>query len=156
MNGFKDGTEMKTYDYESDTFVQEMEETWQGLMPLYEQLHSYVRFQLNKKYGDDLVDLNGPIPGKNRYLLVLKRSQIKCKHFLAHLLGNMWAQQWNNIEALVKPYPDKPSIDVTPEMVKQGWTVKTMFEKADDFFVSLGFEPMTQVSIFLLQLWNEK
>ena len=31
MNGFKDATQMKTYAYESDTFVQEMHQTWQGL-----------------------------------------------------------------------------------------------------------------------------
>ena len=43
MNGFKDGTQMKTVGYESDTFVQEMADTWNGLKPLYEQLHAYVR-----------------------------------------------------------------------------------------------------------------
>ena len=70
------------------------------------------------------MDLQGPLP--------------------AHLLGNMWAQSWDNIGDLVKPYPQKPSIDVTEEMQKQNWTPKIMFEKADDFFQSLGFEPMTQ------------
>ena len=90
MNGFKDGTEMKTVAYESDTFVDEMAQTWQGLKPLYEQLHAYVRYHLNKKYGNKIVDPNGPLP--------------------AHLLGNMWAQSWGNIAELVKPYPDKPSI----------------------------------------------
>ena len=34
---------MKTVGYESDTFVQEMADTWNGLKPLYEQLHAYVR-----------------------------------------------------------------------------------------------------------------
>ena len=31
LNGFKDGTEMKTHSYESDTFVEEMAQTWNGL-----------------------------------------------------------------------------------------------------------------------------
>ena len=31
LNGFKDGTEMKTHSYESDTFVEEMAQTWSGL-----------------------------------------------------------------------------------------------------------------------------
>ncbi len=30
-------------------------------------------------------------------------------------------------------------------MVKQGWTPKIMFEKADEFFQSMGLEPMTKV-----------
>ena len=120
---------MKTIAYESDTFIEEMEETWEGLKPLYEQLHAYVRHHLNKKYGSEIVDPEGPLP--------------------AHLLGNMWAQSWNNIADLLTPYPEKPSIDVTKEMEKQGWTPTIMFQKADEFFQSIGFEPMTE------KFWNK-
>ena len=56
----------------------------------------------------------------------------------------MWAQPWNNIGDMLTPYPNKPSINVDEEMKKQGWTPKIMFEKAEDFFKSIGFEPMTQ------------
>ena len=91
--------------------------------PLYEQLHAYVRQKLHEKYGNAVVDPEGPIP--------------------AHLLGNMWGQSWNHISDMLKPYPKKPSIDVTDEMKKQEWTPKIMFEKADEFFQSIGFEPMT-------------
>ena len=31
----------------------------------------------------------------------------------------MWAQTWNNIYSMMIPFPDKPNIDVTDEMVKQ-------------------------------------
>ena len=122
INGFRDASKMKVDAYESDTFQEEMEQTWQGLKPLYEELHAYVRHKLNQHYGDQVVEDRGAIP--------------------AHLLGNMWGQSWGNIADIVKPYPKKPSIDVTAEMVKQGWTQQKMFEKADDFFVSMG---MTKV-----------
>ncbi len=49
LNGFRDGTEMLVRQYESDTFVEEMDETWRGLKPLYEQLHAYVRDKLRKR-----------------------------------------------------------------------------------------------------------
>jgi hypothetical protein len=49
LNGYKDGTAMKVQPYESETFVSEMEETWKGLKPLYEQLHAYVRSKLLMK-----------------------------------------------------------------------------------------------------------
>ncbi len=49
LNGFEDGTAMNTEDYESDTFVEEMAQTWEGLKPLYEQLHAYVRHKLAKR-----------------------------------------------------------------------------------------------------------
>ena len=92
MNGFRDGTEMKTHAYESDTFVQEMDATWHGLKPLYEHLHAYVRHRLIKMYGDEIMEKDGLIP--------------------EHLLGNMWAQNWNNLGKELKPYPNKPSIEV--------------------------------------------
>lgn len=34
-------------------------------------------------------------------------------------LGNMWAQQWNNIYDLMVPFPGKPNLDVTSTMVQQ-------------------------------------
>ena len=60
----------------------------------------------------------------------------------AHLLGNMWAQSWVNIEDLVKPYPDKPSLDVTAKMKAKGWTPRKMFELADQYFTSMGLPPV--------------
>ena len=49
VNGYEDGAEWKTDVYESDTFLEEMAETWEGLKPLYEQLHAYVRYKLVKR-----------------------------------------------------------------------------------------------------------
>ena len=83
---------MKTHPYESDTFVEEMEATWHGLKLLYQQLHAYVRHRLIQIYDNDLIEENGLIP--------------------EHLLGNMWAQDWTNLNKDMKPFPDKPSIEV--------------------------------------------
>merc|ERR1711994_885620 len=114
----------KVDPYESDAFKEEMGETWEGLKPLYQQLHAYVRHKLSKFYGSDVVPDSGPIP--------------------AHLLGNMWAQSWNNIADILKPFPAKPSINVTGAMLEQGWDQRKMFEKADEFFQSMGLQPMPE------------
>jgi hypothetical protein len=49
----------------------------------------------------------------------------KAGYIPAHLLGNMWAQQWE-IEELVKPFNDTIILDVTNAMVEQvgrkGWS----------------------------------
>ena len=37
----------------------------------------------------------------------------------AHLLGNMWAQTWENIEEIVKPIPDSPTLSTTEAMKNQ-------------------------------------
>ena len=41
---------MKARPYESDTFQQEMEATWQGLKPLYEQVFKYSTFIVSPIY----------------------------------------------------------------------------------------------------------
>lgn len=53
-----------------------------------------------------------------------------------------WSQEWEDILDIVAPYPGKPAIDVTAEMVKQGYTPLRMFHLADDFFQSLGLPAM--------------
>ena len=50
LNGFSSGTEMKIEPYESESFVSEMQSTWENLKPLYDQLHAYVRHRLHKYY----------------------------------------------------------------------------------------------------------
>ena len=42
----------------------------------------------------------------------------------------------------MKPYPGKPNLNVTGAMLSQGWNQKIMFEKAEDFFESMGLESM--------------
>lgn len=36
--------------------------------------------------------------------------------------GNMWGQSWKNIFDIVMPYPGKRRVDVSAEMVRQGYT----------------------------------
>jgi peptidyl-dipeptidase A len=44
---------------------------------------------------------------------------------------------------MVKPFNDTSILDVTQEMVDQGYTVQQMYELSEQFFITLGFEPMT-------------
>jgi hypothetical protein len=37
-------------------------------------------------------------------------------------IGNMWAQNWHNLADLVIPFPAKPTVDVSSEMLRQGYT----------------------------------
>ena len=85
-NNWKDyGAYLRSW-YEVDNLAEIAEKLWQDLKPFYEELHAYVRFKLHKKYPKH-VKLDEPVP--------------------AHLFGNMWAQQWENIYDLVVPFPGK-------------------------------------------------
>jgi peptidyl-dipeptidase A len=125
-SGFADvGAQWRAgYDMTPEAFEKETDRLWQQVKPLYDDLHCYVRAQLQKKYGKELVKDGQPIP--------------------AHLLGNMWAQEWNNIYPLVEPYHGVPSTDVTPAMEKQGWDWKKMVKTAEGFYTSMGLDPLPE------------
>ncbi|CAL8283607.1 unnamed protein product [Merluccius merluccius] len=122
LNGHTDNGAFWRSLYETPTFEEDLETLWKQLEPLYQHIHAYVRRSLHKKYGDEHVNLKGPIP--------------------AHLLGNMWAQTWSGIMDLAIPYPHATQVDATPEMVKQNWNATMMFQESDRFFTSLGLLPM--------------
>eukprot|EP00064_Thunnus_orientalis_P006861 superscaffoldBa00000734_g6880 len=121
-DGFKDtGDDWRSW-YETENFENVIEDLFKTIQPLYLNLHAFVRRQLYNQYGPKYINLKGPIP--------------------AHLLGNMWAQTWNNIYGMMIPFPDKPNLDVTAEMVNQGYNATHMFRVAENFFTSLGLEKM--------------
>ncbi|XP_073969369.1 angiotensin-converting enzyme-like [Rhodnius prolixus] len=122
LNNVSDCAEYWKIDFDTPTFEADIEALWKQVEPLYKELHAYVRMKLNAKYGDDVVKSDGPIP--------------------AHLLGNMWAQAWSNIYDLLVPYPEKESLDVTEEMVKQKYTPLKMFKLAESFFTSINLSAM--------------
>ena len=124
--GYKDLGVMwrSNYDMPADEFAKELDRLWGQVKPLYDDLHCYVRTELGEQYGTDKVPQQGPIP--------------------AHLLGNMWAQQWGNIYDLVAPENADPGYNVTEQLAKHNYDEIKMVEGAEKFFTSLGFEPLPE------------
>jgi len=123
--GFADMGAMwrSNYDMPAEAFPVEMDRLWEQVKPLYLSLHAYVRWKLREKYGD-LVPASGPIP--------------------AHLLGNMWAQDWENIYPLVAPKDADPGYDLTAILKGRGTQPLDLVKYAERFFMSLGFAPLPQ------------
>jgi peptidyl-dipeptidase A len=107
------------YDMPPDAFAKELDRLWEQLRPLYLSLHAYVRGQLVKKYGKDAVPPTGPIP--------------------AHLLGNIWAQEWNNVYSLMDSPKPPQSYDLTKILQDRHTNAKGMVHYGEAFFTSLGF-----------------
>jgi len=124
--GYKDLGAMwrSNYDMTPDEFAIELDRLWGQVKPLYDDLHCYVRAELGKEYGEDKVPQDGPIP--------------------SHLLGNMWAQQWGNIYDLVAPENADPGYDVTTQLATHDYDEIKMVKGAENFFTSLGFEPLPE------------
>ncbi|XP_018574000.1 angiotensin-converting enzyme-like isoform X2 [Anoplophora glabripennis] len=122
INGFQDAGEEMRYVYEDSNLENELAGSFQKLLPLYKQLLTYVRRKLLQRYGSNVIRPDGPLP--------------------AHILGNLWAQDWSNIADIVLPYPEYKNIDVSDEMLHQGFTPLRMFQMAEEFFTSIGLKPM--------------
>jgi peptidyl-dipeptidase A len=122
--GFKDTGAMwrEKYDMEPDAFAVEMERLWQQVKPLYDSLYTYTRKKLIAKYGTQVVPSEGPIP--------------------AHLFGNMWAQQWNNIYPLLAPAGGDRGYDLTEILKTRNTDAKQMVRHGEVFFTSVGFEQL--------------
>ncbi|XP_072950039.1 angiotensin-converting enzyme-like [Epargyreus clarus] len=113
---FTDAGEMWRYAFEDEDFVKTVDRVWSEIKPLYELLHDYVRSKLKAFYAEELKE---------------------DKEIPAHILGNLWAQEWQPIYPKVAPYPDVPR----PSVVENG-TLDSMdlFDSVDEFHQSLGFQ----------------
>jgi len=124
--GFKDAGAMwrSNYDMPPDEFTKETERLWEQVRPLYLSLHAYVRTKLGEKYGAQLVPQDGMIP--------------------AHLLGNMWAQEWGNIYPLVAPAAKSGGMgyDLTELLKAKKVDQFAMVRYGERFFTSLGFDSL--------------
>ncbi len=122
--GFADAGALwrSNYDMPPDDFAKETDRLWEQLRPLYESLHAYVRGQLRKKYGNEIVPARGPIP--------------------AHLLGNIWSQEWNNVYSLMDSPRPPQSYDLTKILQDRKTDAKGMVRYGEAFFTSLGFAPL--------------
>jgi peptidyl-dipeptidase A len=135
------------YDMTPAQFAAETDRLWGQVKPLYEQLHCYARTQLKAKYGDKGAVAGGMLP--------------------AHLMGNMWQQDWSNLWDLLQPYANAGDLDITGKLAdvqRQQYnlalaqhtgnptpsdiadmqvaanlaTAKAMTERAQDFYMSMG------------------
>ncbi|XP_070690202.1 angiotensin-converting enzyme 2 [Pempheris klunzingeri] len=132
LNGFQDYGAYWRYNYETieedpqlkytgDQLMKDVDSIYNQILPLYKELHAYVRARLMKVYKEG-IDPEGPLP--------------------AHLLGDMWGRFWTNLYPLSIPYPDRPDIDVSKTMVEKGWTELRFFKEAEQFFMSIGLYEM--------------
>ena len=121
--GFKDTGAMwrGKYDMPADDFATELDRLWEQLRPLYLSLHTYTRTKLREKYGDAVPE-QGPIP--------------------AHLLGNLWQQDWSNIYDIVAPAGAKQAFSLTENLKAKKIDPLEMVRIGERFFSSLGFEPL--------------
>lgn len=95
---------------------------WRETRPLYVQLHAYIRRKLRQQYGSDVIGESGTIP--------------------AHLLGDMWAQDWSNIFDLADPFPTSATPEVTTSGDDVISDVTERLQAAEAYFLQVGLRPL--------------
>ncbi|XP_068083692.1 angiotensin-converting enzyme [Anabrus simplex] len=120
-NGYSDIGQCWREELETPNLESVADKLYQQVEPLYKMLHAVVRHRLRQYYGDSLVSATGPIP--------------------AHLMGNMWAQDWSALLDLMTP---PVTLNLTAALLDSNYTVWGMVKRAEDLYTSLGLEPMTR------------
>ncbi|WP_154224113.1 M2 family metallopeptidase [Marinicella rhabdoformis] len=116
------------YDMPASEFPVKLDRLWTQVKPLYDSLQCHVRTKLTDHYGSEVMGDDGMIP--------------------AHLLGNMWAQDWMGVYDLVKPADAGSTIDVTALLKQHDYDAEKMVKTAEGFFTSLGMDPLPET------FWN--
>ena len=125
--GYRDTGAMwrSAYDMPPEQFGPMTDKLWKEIEPLYQSLHTYVRWKLNEKYGDAVQPKTGPI-----------RSD---------LLGNMWAQDWSGIYDLVAPAGTGGiGYDVGDLLTAKQYDAVKMVKAGEGFYTSLDMKPLPE------------
>ncbi|PJK14479.1 peptidase M20 [Lysobacteraceae bacterium NML07-0707] len=137
------------YDMSPAELAAETDRLWAQVKPLYEELHCYTRGKLEQQY-----------PGKG---------SVGGGLLPAHLMGNMWQQDWGNLWDMLEPYPGVGSLDITGALERQYQatlkneqakpagrsaedieraarlaTAIDMTRRAEDFYTSIGFPKLPE------------
>ncbi|XP_055850462.1 angiotensin-converting enzyme-like [Episyrphus balteatus] len=92
--------------------------------PVFQQLHGFIRHQLNKKYGDAIIDTKSLIPD--------------------HLFQQVLAQIWTNKSVIDEYFPHKELPQFDEILVNNSFDTLKLFKTADKFYESMGLEPIPE------------
>lgn len=120
--GYNDISKVWIKEFEIPDLPIVMTKLWNDVKHFYTLLHGVLRNILRSKYiGIENFDREDLIP--------------------AHILGNMWAQNWVTYTDLIIPF-NKVNLD--ENIAKSNWTTIDMVKRAEDFYASLGLGLMTK------------
>lgn len=108
--------------YENPKFLDEMEAVVKQIKPLYIQLHAFVRHQLHTKYGDVVIDKDGPIP--------------------EHLFQQVLVQAWKNGSVIDSSFPSSDLPNIDESLIHQNYDALKVIKTANGFYESLGLDSL--------------
>uniref|UniRef100_A0A5S6QW86 Angiotensin-converting enzyme n=1 Tax=Trichuris muris TaxID=70415 RepID=A0A5S6QW86_TRIMR len=122
-SGFDDATEVWQKMYEMENMETEARNRWISLLPFYEQLHAFVRRELQFLYA-------------NRF---------NTSALPAHILGSLTAANWSALFTLTAPCTKCTMLNLDEALQRQQYTSRRMAQMAEQFFQSMGMPPLTKL-----------
>ncbi|XP_037942091.1 angiotensin-converting enzyme-like, partial [Teleopsis dalmanni] len=108
--------------YNTGEMLKEMDAVMKDIKEPYQQLHAFVRNELKKKYGENVIDVNGPIP--------------------VHIFLQVLEQPWYEGSVIESYFPFK---ELPPyNKLVEKFDAKQIIEEAERFYQSLGFDPLDE------------
>ncbi|XP_064079471.1 angiotensin-converting enzyme-like [Macrobrachium nipponense] len=122
LNGFNDTGRLwidpyTDAEYTGDDFLSEVAALWNQTKPFYVNLRAYVFHKLKEKYGDDITT-DDLIP--------------------AHILGDMYGENWESLYDLVAPHNDTHLPDISDVLDEKLGTVTDMTKQVEEFFNTMN------------------
>ncbi|KAL9913519.1 angiotensin-converting enzyme-related protein [Glossina fuscipes] len=109
--------------YDSENFQRELEDIVWEMMPLYKELHAYLRYSIRLTYGQQLTESDGGIP--------------------APVFEQIISQSWYPRPAFRTPYPKSQLPTVKQRLEEVMVTPVKINKKVAEFFESLGLNHMS-------------
>ncbi|XP_059221145.1 angiotensin-converting enzyme [Stomoxys calcitrans] len=130
LNGFSKASNFwyKDLENDSETVAQLLQKFMLELKPFFEQFHAYVRGQLRRKYGEQLIAPQKPYP----------------QHLAEIFIGNAFRLEepdWH----MHLPFDTKIMPNITENLLRKGLTnTQGNFQNAQEFFRSLGMPKLEE------------
>ncbi|XP_042907536.2 angiotensin-converting enzyme [Parasteatoda tepidariorum] len=121
-NGYSDTGEAWRAELGMEDLVSDVLNLWNDVKGFYGQLHAYTNHRLRMFYGHQHFRHEGYIP--------------------AHLLVNMWGENWSGLNDILQPYPEHPNWNVSSILREKGFTLSDVFRTADTMYTSMGLEAL--------------
>lgn len=122
-----------------------VDELYAEIEPLYIQLYAFVRGRLAAADKTGTIQPERPLPAH----VLGTRPNVNANEiataigFLVKFLGNMWAQNWEPLLPLLLPTTAFTEAEEATHVLRKRYSsFQQLAEVAQDFFISLGFQPL--------------
>ncbi|GFQ72767.1 angiotensin-converting enzyme [Trichonephila clavata] len=133
-NGYSDVGEAWREELGLEDVISTVLSLWDEVKDFYKELQSYVRYKLQAHFGAKHFGKNPWIPAH----LLVKYTQ----NILNTVFRSLWGDNWSALSDILIPYTQKSFVNITSEMLLNGYSVIDLLRKAEEFYTTMGFNPM--------------